>query len=93
MSSQKHEILFSRFHINYNELPARFRKGSILVREEVCPGDRYERYVLTGTRSGIRRSRDRRCRWNGAGSVIASRGGCPCKQYKGQEEVPNPYDG
>ncbi|RPD61221.1 tRNAHis guanylyltransferase [Lentinus tigrinus ALCF2SS1-7] len=35
VSSQKHEILFSRFGINYNELPARFRKGSVLVREEV----------------------------------------------------------
>ena len=32
-SSAKHEILFSRFGINYNELPLRFRKGSVLVRE------------------------------------------------------------
>ncbi|KAI0705792.1 tRNAHis guanylyltransferase [Cerioporus squamosus] len=36
VSSQKHETLFSRFGINYNELPARYRKGSVLVREEVC---------------------------------------------------------
>ncbi|TFK84082.1 tRNAHis guanylyltransferase [Polyporus arcularius HHB13444] len=35
VSSQKHEMLYSRFGINYNELPARFRKGSVLVREEV----------------------------------------------------------
>ncbi|KAI1797195.1 tRNAHis guanylyltransferase [Ganoderma leucocontextum] len=35
VSSQKHEMLFSRFGVNYNDLPARFRKGSILVREEV----------------------------------------------------------
>ena len=35
VSAQKHEMLFSRFDINYNELPARFRKGSVLVREEV----------------------------------------------------------
>ena len=35
MSSQKHEILFGRFGINYNELPDRFKKGSVLVREEV----------------------------------------------------------
>ncbi|KAI0775278.1 tRNAHis guanylyltransferase [Trametes elegans] len=35
VSSQKHEMLFSRFGINYNELPARFRKGSVLVRTEV----------------------------------------------------------
>ena len=35
VSSQKHEILFSRFGINYNNLDARFRKGSILAREVV----------------------------------------------------------
>ncbi|KAL6298645.1 tRNAHis guanylyltransferase [Sparassis latifolia] len=35
VSSTKHEMLFSQFGINYNELPARFRKGSILVRQEV----------------------------------------------------------
>lgn len=33
-SKDKHEILFSRFEINYNQLDARFRKGSVLVREE-----------------------------------------------------------
>ncbi|KAI0649201.1 tRNAHis guanylyltransferase [Trametes meyenii] len=38
VSSQKHEILFSRFDINYNELPAQFRKGSVLVRSEVPRG-------------------------------------------------------
>lgn len=36
MSKNKHEILFSRFEINYNTLPERFRKGTVLVREEVC---------------------------------------------------------
>lgn len=36
VSTQKHEMLFSRFGINYNDLPPRFRKGSVLVREEVC---------------------------------------------------------
>ncbi|KAF8903711.1 tRNAHis guanylyltransferase [Gymnopilus junonius] len=30
----KHEILFSRFAINYNRLDARFRKGSVLFRTE-----------------------------------------------------------
>ncbi|PIL35648.1 hypothetical protein GSI_02378 [Ganoderma sinense ZZ0214-1] len=35
VSSQKHEMLFSRFGVNYNDLPARFRKGSIVVREEI----------------------------------------------------------
>ncbi|KZT73566.1 tRNAHis guanylyltransferase [Daedalea quercina L-15889] len=37
VSSKKHEMLHSRFSINYNSLPARFRKGSILVREKVVP--------------------------------------------------------
>lgn len=34
-SKDKHEILFSRFKINYNQLDARYRKGSVMVREEV----------------------------------------------------------
>ncbi|KAH9930057.1 Thg1 C terminal domain-containing protein [Fomitopsis serialis] len=37
VSSTKHEILHSRFGTNYNNLPARYRKGSILVREQVVP--------------------------------------------------------
>ena len=28
-------MLFSRFGINYSALPSRFRKGSVLVREQV----------------------------------------------------------
>lgn len=32
-SKNKNELLFSRFNINYNTLPARYRKGSVLVRE------------------------------------------------------------
>ncbi|KAI0787729.1 tRNAHis guanylyltransferase [Fomes fomentarius] len=48
VSSQKHEILFSRFGVNYNELPARFRKGSVLVREEGQP--RIRRAVHKRTR-------------------------------------------
>ncbi|PSR75579.1 hypothetical protein PHLCEN_2v9059 [Hermanssonia centrifuga] len=34
VSKQKHEILFSRFGLNYNGIGERYRKGSILVREE-----------------------------------------------------------
>ncbi|KAL7004125.1 tRNA-His guanylyltransferase [Cystobasidiomycetes sp. EMM_F5] len=34
VSSQKHEILFSRFGINYNQLDVMFRKGSILMWED-----------------------------------------------------------
>ncbi|THH07369.1 hypothetical protein EW145_g3419 [Phellinidium pouzarii] len=33
ISSQKHEILFTRFGVNYNALPSRYRKGSVLLRE------------------------------------------------------------
>ncbi|KAF7317260.1 Histidine tRNA guanylyltransferase [Mycena chlorophos] len=32
-SKDKHELLFSRFNINYNSIDARFRKGSVLVRD------------------------------------------------------------
>ncbi|CAE6433625.1 unnamed protein product [Rhizoctonia solani] len=35
LSKAKHEILFSSFSINYNSLPERFKKGSVLVREVV----------------------------------------------------------
>jgi len=35
VSKQKHELLFSRFGINYNTLSERFKKGSVLVREEI----------------------------------------------------------
>lgn len=33
VSREKHEILFSRFDINYNNLDERYRKGSVLFRE------------------------------------------------------------
>ncbi|KAK1226804.1 tRNA-His guanylyltransferase [Marasmius sp. AFHP31] len=33
VSKQKHEILFSRFNINYNDVDARFRKGSVIIPE------------------------------------------------------------
>ncbi|KAF9456567.1 Thg1 C terminal domain-containing protein [Collybia nuda] len=35
VSKEKHEILFSRFNINYNQLNEQFKKGSVLVREEI----------------------------------------------------------
>ncbi|XP_005187375.2 probable tRNA(His) guanylyltransferase [Musca domestica] len=34
-SADKNELLFSRFGINYNDLPAMFRKGTILLRKKV----------------------------------------------------------
>ncbi|KAF8607389.1 tRNAHis guanylyltransferase [Ceratobasidium sp. AG-I] len=33
LSKDKHEILFTNYNINYNALPDRFKKGSILIRE------------------------------------------------------------
>lgn len=33
LSKDKHEILFSSYNINYNTLPERFKKGSVLIRE------------------------------------------------------------
>ncbi|KZV74601.1 tRNAHis guanylyltransferase [Peniophora sp. CONT] len=47
VSNQKHDILFSRFNVNYNELDARYRKGSILVREPIP-----EAKVADGSGSG-----------------------------------------
>ncbi|KAG2132987.1 Thg1 C terminal domain-containing protein [Suillus clintonianus] len=35
VSATKHEMLFSRFGINYNEISQRFKKGSVIVREIV----------------------------------------------------------
>lgn len=35
MSSQKNELLYSRFGINYNEIDISFRKGNLLVWGEI----------------------------------------------------------
>ncbi|RDB25872.1 putative tRNA(His) guanylyltransferase [Hypsizygus marmoreus] len=35
VSKEKHEILFSRFQINYNQVDEQYRKGSVLVRQEI----------------------------------------------------------
>ncbi|RIA84072.1 tRNAHis guanylyltransferase-domain-containing protein [Glomus cerebriforme] len=34
-SSDKNELLYSSFNINYNDLPEMYRKGSILIKQEV----------------------------------------------------------
>jgi len=38
-SGRKHEMLFSQFGINYSALPLRYRKGSVLVREQLSNGE------------------------------------------------------
>ena len=35
VSSEKNEILFSQFNINYNNLPELYRKGTVLIKEKV----------------------------------------------------------
>lgn len=35
LSAEKNEILFSEFGINYNSLPAMFRKGTILLTKQI----------------------------------------------------------
>ncbi|CAG8538459.1 15022_t:CDS:2 [Acaulospora colombiana] len=35
VSSEKNELLYSQFNINYNRLPAMYRKGSVIIRQEV----------------------------------------------------------
>lgn len=37
-SKAKHELLFSRFRINYNDLPQQFRKGSVVIRIDAASG-------------------------------------------------------
>ncbi|XP_055915296.1 probable tRNA(His) guanylyltransferase [Eupeodes corollae] len=45
-SADKNELLFSKFGINYNELPAIFRKGTILLRKYVqVPGSEKKRQL------------------------------------------------
>ncbi|CAH1764298.1 5488_t:CDS:2 [Entrophospora sp. SA101] len=35
VSSDKNELLFSKFNINYNKLPEMFRKGSLLIHQKI----------------------------------------------------------
>lgn len=47
VSADKNEILFSEFGINYNTLPAMFRKGTILVTKQVkYNGDKTKKVVV-----------------------------------------------
>ncbi|KAI0091233.1 Thg1 C terminal domain-containing protein [Irpex rosettiformis] len=39
VSKTKHEILFSQFGVNYNDVAERYRKGSVLVREPLTMED------------------------------------------------------
>lgn len=47
VSSDKNEILFSEFGINYNKLPSMYRKGTILLTKQIrLEGDRKRKVVI-----------------------------------------------
>ena len=46
-SSDKNELLFSQFHINYNNIPAIYRKGSILYRSKETRTYNYDKDTYT----------------------------------------------
>jgi tRNA(His) guanylyltransferase len=47
VSADKNEILFSEFGINYNNLPAIFRKGTILLTKQVkFPGSKKKKVIV-----------------------------------------------
>ncbi|XP_016999949.2 probable tRNA(His) guanylyltransferase [Drosophila takahashii] len=45
-SADKNELLFQEFGINYNTLPAMYRKGTILLRKRVNLGDKSRQAVV-----------------------------------------------
>ncbi|KAG2075422.1 tRNAHis guanylyltransferase [Suillus decipiens] len=70
VSATKHEMLFSRFGINYNEIPQRFKKGSVIVREIVAPklsdkGEYLEPQTIL-THSDVDQTRDESSERSGA---------------------------
>lgn len=47
VSADKNEILFNDFGINYNTLPAMFRKGTILLTKQIkVDGDKQKKVVI-----------------------------------------------
>lgn len=46
LAADKNEILYSRFGINYNNLPAMFRKGTILLRKRIQSSDGIKRQII-----------------------------------------------
>ena len=63
-SKAKNELLFSRFAINYNDLPQQYRKGSVLARapaEAEPPGPTEEENVgIKGSPDEVRPGRQRK---------------------------------
>ncbi|KAG8769155.1 tRNA-His guanylyltransferase [Ceratobasidium sp. 428] len=52
LSKDKHEILFQDFKINYNALPERFKKGSVLVREVLPRIDPASDVIISDAQEG-----------------------------------------
>ena len=46
MSSDKNEILFQQFNINYNNEPQMFRKGTTLIRKSLLDEDNKRKYTV-----------------------------------------------
>lgn len=46
IASEKNELLFSKFNINYNSLPAIYRKGTILLRKQISYDNISNRQVI-----------------------------------------------
>ena len=72
MSSQKNEILFSECGINYNDEPAMYRKGSVLVWETYQEAVAGHRKAADGSLHAIESMRTRRR------PVVTSQGVCVC---------------
>jgi tRNA(His) guanylyltransferase len=47
VSSQKHELLFSHFNLNYNTLDDMFKRGTILLRPRAEKGAKAPAAILT----------------------------------------------
>lgn len=45
VSEEKHNMLFNKFGINYNNEKAIYKKGSLLIRDEVVDKEKLEKYV------------------------------------------------
>ncbi|KFB50233.1 AGAP011752-PA-like protein [Anopheles sinensis] len=46
LAKDKNEILFNQFHINYNNEPLMFRKGTILMLKTVMVGENKQKFIV-----------------------------------------------
>ncbi|RXW13088.1 hypothetical protein EST38_g12764 [Candolleomyces aberdarensis] len=84
-AKDKHEILFSRFKINYNQLDPRFRKGSVLVREEVAeqePSSTKENLERSDVNAQVPSSLDSVATSEGSNATTVEDNGSPAEEQK-----------